>query len=84
MQQDAEVDRNFFSRRLLGKAKEVGDEIAGAPGLIHDLAQELVLFVGEVFLGPELLGVTYDSGQRMINLVGRAGHEVAERSKLLL
>ena len=60
LQQHAEVDQNFFSGSLLGKAQKIGDEIARAPGLIHDLAHQRVLLGGELLLGPELLGVTHD------------------------
>ena len=77
-----EVDQDFFAARLLSESQQVGDEIAGAPGLIHDLAHKAVLFVGEVFLRPELLGITHDGGKGMVDLVGGAGHEIAKRSQL--
>src|ERR1019366_7767129 len=38
VQQDADVYRNFFRRRLLGKAQQIRDQITGSPGLVHDLA----------------------------------------------
>ena len=82
LQQHAEVDQDFFSRRLLGKTQQVRDQIARPAGLVHNLAEQLVLFVGEVLLGPELLRITHDGGQGMVNLMSRSGHQVAEGSQL--
>ena len=51
----ADIDGSFFSRRLLGKAEEIGDQIAGAAGLVDDFAEQRVLLVTQALLGPEFL-----------------------------
>ena len=76
VQQHAQVDQHFLSRRLLGKSQQVGDQIASPLGLVHNLAHQPVLFVGEPLFRPELLGIAHDGVERMVNLVGGARHQV--------
>ena len=45
----------FFARRLLGKAEEIGDEVAGAASLVHDLAQQGVLLFAESCSWPRVV-----------------------------
>ena len=80
-EKDGEVDEDLFARSLLGKAEKIGDQITGAAGLIDDFADEGVLLVGEAFFGPELLGTSHDGGERLVDVVGGAGDEVAEGGK---
>ncbi len=81
LQKHGDVYGNFFPRRLLGKTQQVGDQIASSPGLVHDLAHQRILFVGEPFLRPELLRITHDRGQRVVDVVRRSRHQVAEGSQ---
>ena len=60
MQQDADVNRSFLRRRLLGETQQICNQITGTPRLAYDFAHQRVLFVGEPFLRPKSLGITHD------------------------
>ena len=83
LQQRCQVHRDSFPVTLLGKAQQVRDEVAGTTGLIDDFANHSTLLGGEVFAGPELVGVKHYGGEGIVDFTGRACDQMSERSQFL-
>src|SRR5687768_12143669 len=78
-----EVDGAVTRPRLAGEDEEVADDASSATCLLLDQADRLrLLLAGEPLLQEEL-GERGDPGQRIVDLVGDAGDELAEGDELL-
>ena len=79
-----EVERTFFSGRLLRKAEQIVDEFASAAGLLPDFLGGGELLTSEVAAGRHVLGAAEDGGQWELEFAGGEGDEFSERSEFSL
>ena len=76
-QEHTKIYQSLFAGGLLGKAEEIGNQVARPLSLVHNFPQQAVLLIGEMLAGPEFLGVCHDRAKGMINLLRRSGDKVA-------
>ncbi len=78
-----EVDDRGPQRLLAREGEELADEGGGAVGVLADLHQVAVLLVGDVVAHQQQVAVAVDRGQEVVEVVGDAAGELADRLHLL-
>ena len=78
-----EVDDGRAQRLLAREGEELADQRRGAVGVLADLHQIAVLDVGDLVAHQEQVAVAVDRGQQVVEVVGDAAGELADRLHLL-
>ena len=78
-----EVDDGRAQRLLAREGEQLADQRGGAVGVLADLHQVAVLDVGDVVAHQQEVAVAVDRGQEVVEVVGDAAGELADRLHLL-
>src|ERR1035437_4325686 len=82
LQESLQFEGTFFSWSLLGKAEQIADQFASAPGLLADLLRIGELLAAEVAAASHPFGVVQDGRERELQFAGGERDQFSQRSQL--